>query len=93
MCFVQQIYGYGAAGDILLAISTSDDFDNILYAAVTAKALGLTVIDMTGSGGGKLASIACLTIAVDERETYKVQDLHMPIYHCICMMLERDFFV
>lgn len=92
MCFAQQVYGYGVAGDILLAISTSGNSDNILYAAITAKALGLTVIGMTGSGGGKLASIADLTIAVDERETYKVQELHMPIYHCVCMMLERDLF-
>lgn len=91
MCFAQQVYGYGMAEDILLAISTSGNSDNILYASVTAKALGLTVIGMTGSSGGKLASIADVTIAVDERETYKVQELHMPIYHCLCLMLE-DYF-
>lgn len=92
MCFAQQVYGYGVAGDILLAISTSGNSENILYAAITAKALGLTVIGMTGNGGGKLSAIADLTIAVEEKETYKVQELHMPIYHCVCMMLERDFF-
>lgn len=92
MCFAQQVYGYGVEGDILLAISTSGNSENILYAAITAKALGLIVIGMTGNGGGKLSTIADLTIAVDEKETYKVQELHMPIYHCVCMMLERDFF-
>lgn len=92
ICFAQQVYGYGSAGDVLLAISTSGNSDNILYAAVAAKALGLSVIGLTGSGGGQLASIADLTVSVDERETYKVQEMHLPIYHCICMMLEERFF-
>ena len=50
------------------------------------------VIGLTGKGGGKLASIADLMISVDETETYKVQELHLPIYHCFCMMLENYFF-
>lgn len=92
ICFAQQVYGYGMTGDILLAISTSGNSENVIYAAITAKALGLTVIGMTGRGGGELASVADLAIAVDEKETYKVQELHMPVYHCLCMMLEREFF-
>ncbi|MCI8774919.1 MAG: SIS domain-containing protein [Lachnospiraceae bacterium] len=92
MCFAQQVHGYGVKGDILLVISTSGDSENILYAAITAKAEDIFVIGLTGKGGGKLASIADLMISVDETETYKVQELHLPIYHCFCMMLENYFF-
>lgn len=92
MCFAQQVHGYGVKGDILLAISTSGNSENILYAAITAKAEDIFVIGLTGKGGGKLASIADLVISVDETETYKVQELHLPIYHCFCRMLESDFF-
>ena len=57
-----------------------------------AKAKGLKVVGLTGRGGGKLADIADVTIAVDEKETYKIQELHLPIYHCLCLMLEESFF-
>jgi len=66
--------------------------ENILYAAITAKAKGLKVIGLTGKGGGKLASLADVMIAVDEEETYRAQELHVPVYHCLCLMLEEYFF-
>lgn len=93
MCFAQQVYGYGKEGDVLLAISTSGNSKNILYAAVTAKAKGMKIIGLTGRGGGKLADMADVLIAVDETETYKIQELHLPIYHCLCLMLEQRFFL
>lgn len=92
LCFAQQVYGYGAEGDVLLAISTSGNSENVLYAAITAKAEGLTVLGLTGSGGGKLSDVVDLMIAVDEEETYKVQELHLPIYHCLCLMVEEKMF-
>jgi D-sedoheptulose 7-phosphate isomerase len=92
MCFAQQTFGYGVEGDAFLGISTSGNSKNVLYAAMVAKAKDLKVIALTGAGGGKLAELADVTIAVDEKETYKIQELHLPIYHCLCMMLEKRFF-
>ncbi len=92
LCFAQQVYGYGTEGDVLFAITTSGNSENILYAAITAKAEGMTVVGLTGRGGGKLSAIADLMIAVDETETYKVQELHLPIYHCLCLMVEERMF-
>lgn len=92
MCFAQQVNGYGNTDDILLAISTSGNSKNILYAAVTAKAKRMKVIGLTGKGGGKLCDLADEMIAVEETETYKIQELHLPIYHCLCLMLEDYFF-
>nr|WP_304429659.1 SIS domain-containing protein [uncultured Acetatifactor sp.] len=90
--FAQQLFGYGRRGDVFLGISTSGNSENILYAAVTAKAMGLQVLGLSGADGGKLMQMADKCIKVPERETYKVQELHLPIYHCWCMMLEERFF-
>lgn len=92
LCFAQQVNGYGMKGDVFMAMSTSGNSENILYAAITAKAKGLKVIGLTGKGGGKLASLADVMIAVDEEETYSAQELHVPVYHCLCLMLEEYFF-
>ena len=92
MCFAQQVYGYGLEGDVLLAVSTSGNSRSIIYAAVTAKAKGMHVIGLTGKGGGELVSFADVLVDVEETEAYKVQELHLPIYHCLCMMLEEHFF-
>lgn len=92
MCFAQQVLGYGSKNDALLAISTSGNSRNILYAAVTAKAKGMKVIALTGMGGGRLRTLADETIAVGVKETYQVQELHLPVYHSLCLMLEERFF-
>jgi D-sedoheptulose 7-phosphate isomerase len=92
MVYAQQVHGYGKEGDVFLGISTSGNSANICYAAVAAKARGMNVIAMTGMGGGKLAALADVTIAVPERETFLVQERHLPIYHCLCLMLEAYFF-
>lgn len=90
--FAQQLYGYGRKGDVFLGISTSGNSENVLLAAITAKALGIKVIALTGARGGRLADIADITINAPEIETYKIQELHLPIYHCLCMMLEEYYF-
>lgn len=90
--FAQQLFGYGRQGDTFLGISTSGNSENILNAAVVAKALGIRIIALTGRSGGKLAPMADVAIRVPESETYKIQELHLPIYHCLCLMLEESFF-
>lgn len=92
MVYAQQINGYANEGDVFLGITTSGNSANILYAAVMAKAKGLNVIGLTGRTGGKLLSMADVCIRVDETETYKIQELHLPVYHCLCLMLEERFF-
>ena len=92
LCFAQQVYGYGNAGDVLLAITTSGNSQNILYAAMVAKAKGMKVIGMTGEKESKLSAMADICIRVPETETYMVQELHLPVYHCLCLMLEETFF-
>lgn len=89
--FAQQLLGLGNAGDVFLGISTSGNSENILYAAVLAKAMDMKVIALTGAGGGKLKPLADSSICVPETETYKIQELHLPVYHCLCLMLENYF--
>ena len=90
--FARQVYGYGKEGDVLLGISTSGNSKNVLYAAAVAKAKKLRIIALTGAGGGNLKKFADACICVPETETWKVQELHLPVYHLLCMMLEDHFF-
>lgn len=90
--FAQQVLGYGNKGDVFLGISTSGNAQNIYNAAVTAKAKGLRVVALTGKSGGKLKEISDISIVVPEQETFIIQELHLPIYHALCLMLEDFFF-
>ncbi len=90
--FAQQLYGYGSKGDVFLGISTSGNSRNVMYAAVVAKAKGIKVLGLTGDKGGELARIADVAVRVPQTETYMIQELHLPVYHCWCMMLEDGFF-
>ena len=90
--FAQQVYGYGSAGDVFLGISTSGNSKNVLYAAAAAKAKDMQVIALSGGNGGALKRLADVSIIVPETETYKIQELHLPVYHCLCLMLEERFF-
>lgn len=92
LVFAQQVNGYGKPGDVFLGISTSGNSKNVLYAAVNAKAKGLKVIGLTGSKENKLMKFADVCIRVPEVETYKIQEFHLPVYHCLCLMLEQHFF-
>lgn len=88
----QQLYGLGKQGDCLVVLSTSGNSKNCVYAVLVAKAKGIKTIAFTGMTGGKLKDICDVAICVPEMETYKVQELHLPIYHCLCAMLEEEFF-
>lgn len=90
--FAQQLYGFGRPGDVFLGISTSGNSRNVMSATVVARALGLKVIGLTGAKGGELASVADVAIRVPETETFMIQELHLPVYHCLCLMLEERFF-
>ena len=90
--FAQQVYGLGNPGDILIALSTSGNSANCVNAALVAKAKGLKVVSMTGEGGGKLSALADAAICVPESETYKIQELHLPVYYALCAELEETLF-
>lgn len=90
--FAQQLYGFGRPGDVFLGISTSGNSKNVMNATVVARALGMKVIGLTGALGGELATVSDVAIKVPETETYMVQELHLPVYHCLCLMLEDYFF-
>ena len=90
--FAQQVYGLGRAGDVLIALSTSGNSANCVNAALVARAKGLKVIALTGAGGGRLGAVADAAVAVPETETYKVQELHLPVYHALCASVEEALF-
>ncbi len=90
--FAQQLFGFGREGDVFLGISTSGNSKNVINAAVVAKAMGIKIIGLTGADGGELSEISDITVKAPERETYRIQELHLPIYHCWCLMLEDKFF-
>lgn len=92
MIFAQQVFGFGQPNDIFLGLSTSGNSKNVIYAVKTAKAIGLCTIAMTGETGGKLAELCDIVIKAPSEITHEVQEMHLPIYHAICMQLEQTFF-
>ncbi len=92
LIYAQTVLGLGTENDVIVCISTSGNANNVFAAANTAKALGITVIGLTGEKGGKLKDIADICIRVPENETFKIQELHLPVYHCICAAVEAHFF-
>jgi len=89
--FAQQVNGYGQKNDIFLGISTSGNSADIVYATVVAKAKGLQTIALTGRKGGKLKDLADISIVVPQNETFKIQELHLPVYHALCLTVEEYF--
>ena len=92
MGFAQQVFGYGRPGDVLLAISTSGNSENVIRAAQIAKRRGLKVVGLTGQSGGRLKKLSHTCICVPEHETAFIQELHLPVYHALCAALEAAFF-
>ena len=92
LVFAQQVLGLGREDDVLLAISTSGNSKNVIYAVETAKVRGLKTVALTGRSGGRLKPLADITIAVPEDETYRIQELHLPVYHAVCIAAEEEFF-
>lgn len=92
LVFAQQVLALGHEGDVLLAISTSGNSPNILYAALVARAMKLKVVLLSGQTGGRIREFADIAVCVPETECFKVQELHMPLYHALCLALEEEFF-
>lgn len=90
--FAQQLYGFGKKNDVFLGISTSGNSQNVMSATVVARALGIKVLGLTGELGGELNMVSNVCVKVPETETYRIQELHLPVYHCWCLMLEDHFF-
>lgn len=92
LVFAQQVLGYGRSGDMLLAISTSGNSHNVVKAAMAAESLGLHTVGLTGRNGGRLAEICKVTIQVPANSTPEIQELHLPVYHALCVAVESAFF-
>ena len=92
MIFAQQVYGYGKTGDVLIALSTSGNSVNVIRAIQVAKAKDMITIGLTGNSGGKMKDLCDVTIRVPQTATPDIQELHLPVYHAICLMLENEFF-
>jgi D-sedoheptulose 7-phosphate isomerase len=93
MIFAQQVFGYGREGDVLIALSTSGNSKNVIRAITVAGIFGLRVICLTGKSGGKMKDLGCdALIRVPEEITYKIQQFHQPVYHCLCGMVEAELF-
>lgn len=89
--FAQQVNGYGKPEDIFLGITTSGNSADVIYATVVAKAKGLKTIALTGKSGGKIKSLADITIVVPSNETFMIQEYHLPVYHALCLEIEEHF--
>jgi phosphoheptose isomerase len=92
LIFAQQVVGFGNAGDVLIGLSTSGNSRNVLDAMITAKAKGMTVIGLTGETGGRMKPSCDILISVPGRRTAHVQELHLPVYHTLCTIVENHFF-
>lgn len=92
LVFAQQILGYGREGDVLIAISTSGNSANVIHAARVSHLLGIKVISLTGESGGKLKEISDVLLNVPNNCTYQIQELHLPVYHALCLALEQELF-
>lgn len=90
--FAQQVTGYGVEGDVLIGMSTSGNSQNVIDALLVAKAKGLVTIGFTGDAGGKMKNICDILINVPQRRTAFIQELHLPVYHTLCLMIEDHFF-
>ncbi|MBE5776999.1 MAG: SIS domain-containing protein [Clostridiales bacterium] len=90
--FAQQVMAFGRPGDVLLGISTSGNAENVRRALITAKSQGMTVIGLSGGTGGKMQALCDLLLLSPEKETYKVQEDHIKMYHQLCILIEEHFF-
>jgi D-sedoheptulose 7-phosphate isomerase len=92
LTYAQATLALGKSSDVFIGLSTSGNAKNVAAAARVARGLGLVVIGMSGEGGGKLACLSDIAIRVPESETFKIQELHLPVYHAICAEVEEYFY-
>lgn len=90
--FAQQVMAYGKEKDCLIGISTSGNSANVINACKTARALGMKTIGLTGKNESRMDEECEIVINAPANETFKIQEFHLPIYHAICAMLEKEFF-
>ncbi len=91
LIYAQCLMSLAKSGDVLIGISTSGNSKNVFAAAKVAKALGIKVIGLTGEKGGRLKEVADICIRVGEKETFKIQELHLPVYHYLALRLKNTF--
>lgn len=89
--FAQLVWALGRPGDVLVALSTSGNSRNVRLAAEVARFRGLSIISLTGQTDGKLRKLSDACVAVPATETFLVQEYHLPVYHCLCLMLETEW--
>ncbi|MFZ0282163.1 MAG: SIS domain-containing protein, partial [Bacteroidales bacterium] len=92
LVFAQQVSVYATGKDILIGISTSGNSQNVIYALITARALNIKTIGITGKTGGKMKQFCDILINVPESRTAWVQELHLPVLHTICLIVEDHFY-
>lgn len=92
MVFAQQVVGLGVPGDVLIGLSTSGNSVNVVDALITARAMGISTIGMTGESGGMMKPLCDVMLNVPETRTLLVQELHLPVYHALCLMTENALF-
>ncbi len=90
LCFAQPLLAYGRPGDVLLAISTSGNSNNVILAATLARAMGIRVIGLTGQGGGQLGALCDVLLRVPEQDVFFIQEKHVAVYHLLCALLEAQ---
>lgn len=92
MMYAQLVYGYASENDLVIGLSTSGNSENVVNAIELAKCMGVKTLSLTGEKESKLSDLSDVTIRVPESETYKIQELHLPVYHYLCAETERTFF-
>lgn len=92
LVYAQQTLAYACKGDVLLGISTSGNAENVRAAMITARVRGVRCIALTGRDGGKIAPLADCAVIAPERETYRIQECHLVIYHYLCAAVESEFY-
>ena len=92
MVYAQLVYGYAKENDLVIGISTSGNSKNVVNAVEVAKCVGASTLALTGENASRLSEICDVTIKVPESETYKVQELHLPVYHYLCAKTEQTMF-
>ena len=92
LVFAQQVYVYGRSGDILIGLSTSGNSGNVLRALTVARAFGLTTVGFTGSRPCRMDTLCDLLLKVPAEQTHQIQELHLPVYHTLCLMVEQELF-
>ena len=92
MIYAQLVFGYAKENDLLIVISSSGNSINVVNAIELAGYMGVKTLSLTGKNESKMSELSDATVRVPETETFKVQELHLPVYHYLCAAAEKEFF-